>query len=486
MLILVALCITLFCQSTATQNTSCNINVVKEKNMFGTDGIRRTVGHHPFTTDALPQLGSAIARWAIKKYGTNPTILIGHDTRLSCDFVKSGLKLGLLQHGVMVYDAGVLSTPAVCLLTKHNTLFDCGIVISASHNIYTDNGVKIIDGNNIKLTLEDELLISHLFHSDPEHSIDYDNLGKQVYWEQAEQEYIEHVIKCFTHNFLQGHTIVLDCAHGASYRLAPRIFKRCGARTITLHKHPNGENINKACGSQHPEQLQKAVLEHKATAGFAFDGDADRVIAVNSEGEVRDGDDILALLLNHHLYQNQEYIVGTIMTNEGFNTYLQKKNKVLLRTPVGDKYVAQKLETINADLGGEQAGHIILRDYLKTGDGVMTALRVMEVLINSNNYTMNTFKHFPQLLINISITEKKDLTKEPIASIIRKYEKRLHKGRIVVRYSGTQDLLRILVESDDEHTTHTIAHSLANELKSILSNNKYITHDVAHHVASNL
>jgi len=398
-----------------------------------------------------------------------------HDTRISCDFVKSALKVGLLRHGITVYDVGVLSTPAVCFLTKNNAIFDCGIVISASHNVHTDNGIKIIDGNNIKLTLEDEQRITDLFNDDPNHAVTYDNLGKQEYWHKAEQEYIEQVVNRFERNFLQGRTIVLDCANGATHKLAPRIFKRCGARVITLHKHPNGTNINNKCGSQHPESLQGAVREYKADAGFAFDGDGDRVIAVtrviasSDTCIIKDGDDILALLLDNRRYADQPYVVGTIMTNEGFNVYLKKRNKTLLRTQVGDKYVAQKLEEVGTDLGGEQSGHTILRDYLKTGDGVMTALRVMETIIDANNMDMNTFKRYPQILINIPIKTRKDLTQEPLAGIIKKYEKQLHKGRIVVRYSGTENCARVMVEDYDEQNTKDIAHNLAAELQCALA-----------------
>ena len=461
---LIILCIALSCPSLIADN-----NAVKEINMFGTDGIRRTVGFHPFTLDALAQLGSAIARWAEYKYGNNPTILLGHDTRISCDFIKAALKVGLLRHSVTVYDVGVLSTPAVCFLTKNNAIFDCGIVISASHNVHTDNGIKIIDGNNIKLLIEDEQRITELFNDDPNHPVNYNTLGKQEYWHKAEQEYIEQVVNRFKRNFLQGRTIVLDCANGATHKLAPRIFKRCGARVITLHKHPNGTNINNRCGSQHPESLQGAVREYKADAGFAFDGDGDRVIAVSRQGNVKDGDDVLALLLDNPRYADQQYVVGTIMTNEGFNVHLKERNKTLLRTPVGDKYVAQKLEEIGTDLGGEQSGHTILRDYLKTGDGVMTALRVMETIIDVNNMDMHTFERYPQILISIPIKTKKDLTQDPLARIIKKYGKQLHGGRIVVRYSGTENCARVMVEDCDEQNTKDIAHNLSAELQCALA-----------------
>ena len=457
---LIIICITI---------ASMPLVAIKEINMFGTDGIRRTMGVHPFTLEALPQLGSAIARWAEQKYGNNPTILLGHDTRISCDFVKAALKIGLLRHGVTVYDAGVTTTPAACFLTKNNPIFDCGIIISASHNPHADNGIKLIDGNNIKLSLEDERMITGLFYDESSPDIDYTQLGKQEYWHKADQEYIEQVVERFKRNFLQGRTVVLDCANGATYKIAPRVFKQCGARVISLNKHPNGININDECGSQHVEGLQNAVIAHKADIGFAFDGDGDRVVAVNRHGEIKDGDDIIFLLLNHPRYADQAHIVGTVMTNEGFNTYMQQNNKSLVRTPVGDKYVAQKLEEMDLNLGGEQSGHIILRDYLKTGDGIMTALRVMEALIESNNFDMQTFEHYPQVLINIPIQVKKDLTQEPLASIIKKYESQLSKGRIVVRYSGTENYARVMVEDCDESTTKTIAHDLATELQKALT-----------------
>ncbi len=449
--------------------TGQSMNANTPRNMFGTDGIRRTVGVEPFTAESLPRLGRAIARWAEKKYGPHPKVLLGHDTRLSCAFVKGALKSGLLQSGVHIDDTGVLPTPAVCLLVDRNAVYDFGIVISASHNPYHDNGIKIIDGNTIKLTIEDEETITYFFNADAQYKIKYDMLGSQEYWYQAEREYIKYIVAQFPTNFLRGYTIVLDCAHGATHVVAPRIFKKCGARIITLHNQPSGTNINNRCGSQHVERLQGAVREYNANVGFAFDGDGDRMIAVNKHGQVKDGDDILALLLSHPRYVNQKAVVGTIMSNEGLRVYVESLGKILYRTSVGDKYVAQKLEQEDLLLGGEQSGHTILRNYLKTGDGVMAALYVMETAIKTNNMDLNTFDHYPQLLINVPIVEKKDLNSEPIATIIQEHEKKLRRGRIVVRYSGTENCIRVMVEDNEKTHTQEIAQSLAQALKQELS-----------------
>ena len=446
--------------------SSSSLTETKE-NMFGTDGIRATVGNAPFTAPDLHKMGLALGAWIVKTYGENATVLIGHDTRLSCSFVKSSLKSGLLAYPVCLIDAGILPTPAVVQLALTHDAIACGIIISASHNPFQDNGIKIIDGKKGKLSAQDELEITDLFYN-PDITCNYAQLGEERFWNNAQKVYTEHVKAYFTPNFLEGKKIILDCANGAAFEVAPALFKHFGAEVVAFAHEPNGKNINVASGAVHPEALQTLVLEHHADAGFAFDGDSDRVIAVNNAGEIRDGDDILALLLGHPLYMHATTVVGTVMTNKGLESWLSQQNRTLARTPVGDKYIARKLQKDNLLIGGEQSGHIILKDYLPTGDGIFTALRIMEAIAYAHNESMKTFIRFPQILINVPIQEKKDLTLEPFATMLREYEEQLSNGRLVVRYSGTEPILRIMIENDDKIQADRIAHALANELQSAL------------------
>jgi phosphoglucosamine mutase len=438
------------------------------RNLFGTDGIRGCVGDAPLTIDGLHRLGNAISLWAQKKYGAHPTFLLAHDTRVSCSLVKSLLKSGLMLHPVRVYDGDVLPSPAVVQLLYQHPQFNAGIIISASHNPYHDNGIKLVDGALGKISLEDELLITHYFDA---HQIecDYASLGMEFVWSEAEKKYIDYVVKFFKNNFLHGIKIVLDCANGAAYRVAPYLFRALGADVIMLHEQPNGFNINKNCGAVHPECLQKCVIEQGADIGFAFDGDADRVIAINRYGHIKNGDDILALLMQHPLYKNTPAIVGTSMTNQGFEMFLHKLHKKLIRTAVGDKYVALALAEQNLLLGGEPSGHIILRDYLNTGDGIFVALRLIETVMFLDNWEMDTFQKFPQIIINVPIEHKKDLTSEPLAQLISANQQLLIEGRLIVRYSGTEHLLRIMIEDLDHDRAQAIGDRLSKQLFQLLN-----------------
>lgn len=436
-------------------------------NLFGTDGIRATVGKAPFTSKELTQLGHALGLWACQRYSQQPRILLGHDTRHSCSWVKSALQTGLLRHPVIVYDADVLPTPALCKIIKDNNEFDCSIIISASHNPYHDNGIKIVNQAG-KINREDELLISSLFRQE-QLSDDYSLFGNVTWFTHAQALYQQALQRHFPSNFLHNKKVVLDCANGATTTSALAIFKLFGATVIPLHYQPNGININQACGTLHTQDLQQAIVAHQADIGFAFDGDGDRVIAVNRHGTPRDGDDIMALLLHHPLYADTPHIVSTIMSNQGFEVYVKNQHKQLIRTSVGDKYVAAQLAQDNLLLGGEQSGHIIMRDYLDTGDGIFTALRVMETLLLTNNWDMITFQRYPQILLNIPVTTKQDLTSPPLAALIAQSQSQLHSGRIVVRYSGTENLLRIMVEDDQLHHAQSIGTCLAQALQKQLS-----------------
>jgi phosphoglucosamine mutase len=440
-----------------------------KKNLFGTDGIRGRVGVHPFTRDALPELGSALGAWILKTYGPGASVLLAHDTRNSCSWVKAALTSGMLLHPLHLVDAQVLPTPAVlCLIQKKLSHFSCGIIISASHNPYQDNGIKIIDAATGKISHADETTITELFYAD---SVEQQQslFGTSTALANASELYAETVTALFPPLFLRGKTIVLDCAHGATSSLAETIFTACGAKVIVINSQPTGTNINECCGALHPEELQRAVLEHKADAGFAFDGDGDRVIAVSSHGEVKNGDDILALLSQHPLYSSQPVVIGTIMSNQGFELFLRNNGKLLVRAAVGDKYVAQELNAKNLLLGGEQSGHIIVRDYLPSGDGIVAALRTVEALQHTHNPTMETFTKYPQVLLNIAVPTKKDLSLSPFREIIEVNQSQLSTGRLLVRYSGTESVLRIMAEAENLEQAQSTAALVSQQLAHALS-----------------
>ncbi len=437
-------------------------------NIFGTDGIRNKVGTGLFSLENLPKLGRAIALWLEKKGGEQPSIVLACDTRISCDFVKSALKSGLLLSPVSLVDAGILPTPGLAQLLSLNKNYSLGIMISASHNPYYDNGIKLIDSLTGKLSQEDEITISAFFNS-MNKPAEYSMFGKDIILLDAPDIYIKTICSFFPSNFLLGKKIVLDTAHGATYLVAPAIFQALGAHVITLNNKPNGTNINAQCGATDLVSLQKSVLENKADIGFAFDGDGDRLMLVSSFAETKNGDDILALLSQHRAYKNQDTIVGTVMSNQGLEVFLQQAGKKLLRTAVGDKYVVQALQEHAYLLGGEQSGHIILKDLATTGDGILAALRICEVLQQTNNWSLDTFEKYPQVLLNVIVTHKKDLTTGQALAILNLAEKQIVSGRILVRYSGTENLLRVMVEEKDPQKAAAIAHELAQELKDYLS-----------------
>lgn len=437
-------------------------------NLFGTDGVRTRVGDIPFTQEALPRLGAAIARWALQTHTHRPRILIAHDTRISCSWVSATLESGLLHYPITIRTADTLSTPAACLLAHINDEIDCGIIISASHNPYHDNGIKIIRKNG-KISAEDERMITEFFYHPSEDPIDYNNLGSRKAYTSAIEDYITYIVNMFPENMLAGKTIVLDCAHGATYNVAQTIFERLGATTHMLFNAPDGININEHCGAVHPDALAQAVRMHDAHAGFAFDGDGDRIVAVSADGIIHNGDTILALLLDHPRYKETSHVVGTIMSNHGFAHFLKQRDKKLVRANVGDKHVALALETNDLLLGGEQSGHIIMRDYMNTGDGIFTALRLLETFTLNGNWAMRTFTAYPQILINVPVSEKKDLSIPPFCTIIQEYENQLHAGRCVIRYSGTENLLRVMVEDDTLENATIIGTALSQKLSIALN-----------------
>lgn len=435
--------------------------------LFGTDGIRTKVGNYPLTSQALPLLGRAIAHWAYEKYGKDSKILIASDTRYSCDWIKMHLAGGFLEQGLSVFDTGILPTPGLYHLIKKDPSFSCGIMISASHNSSQDNGIKIVDRVG-KITKIDEERIQELFLQ-PSFNCDYAKLGKMTVCETAQADYSASILSHFPAGFLKGTKIVLDCAHGATSSLAPVLFEKLGAHVITLHNEPDGYNINKHCGALHLESLSKSVIQHKALMGFAFDGDGDRVMLVNQAGETKDGDDILALLLTHPDYKNERGVVSTIMANQGCEAHVTSLGKEFIRTAVGDKHIVEALTTQKLLLGAEPSGHIILNDIIATGDGMLAALKIAQAIFLTGNMTCNTFKKFPQYLINVQVKQQKSLNDEPIRAVIASHEQQLDKGRLLVRYSGTEPLIRVMVEDSDAQGAQNLAQSLAQKLSQLLA-----------------
>lgn len=451
---------------------------------FGTDGIRGNATQFPFTHDALVILGQAVAQWSIKKYASStkqPQLLIGNDTRQSCTRIKNALIQGLMSSSLTIVDAGIIPTPAVFKLLQTPTEalqnlknpFNFGIVISASHNPAYDNGIKFFDAKQGKLTPEDEQEIEQLFTASYQNSIflSENSTATKITWPEAQKTYIQQITATLYPNFLEGKTIVLDCAHGATYDVAQTIFKQLGAHVISLFVTPDGTNINENCGAVNPQIVACEVQRHNAYAGFAFDGDGDRVIAINKHGAIKDGDDILAILLENEELKQTVTIVGTIMTNHGFDLLLQRKNKKLIRTAVGDKYIAARLEQEQLLLGGEASGHIIIRNYLMSGDGIFTALKLLQTMIATNNDEMNSFIKLPQRLLNIPVAVKADLTSDSIKHIIATCQAELTNGRIIIRYSDTEPLLRIMTEGENQEIADKVAKKLATEFSNLLINN---------------
>ncbi|MCL4360736.1 phosphoglucosamine mutase [Candidatus Dependentiae bacterium] len=434
------------------------------KNIFGTDGIRAKVGKNPVQINDLIDLSQSICQWAWSKFGKSSCILIS-DTRQSCDFIKSLVKGVLLANGIKSYDAGILPTSSAYFF-KH--LANFAIIISASHNPYYDNGIKIIDLQNAKLTLEDELAISKNFH-EKNFQNNYEIIEKETILPDACFTYINSVINLFEENFLKNKKIVLDVANGSTFKVAPEIFTKLGAKIITINSLPNGKNINLNCGALYLENLAQQINETKADFGFAFDGDGDRVIAVNRYGQIKNGDDLLAILTNNISYKNQKSVVGTVMSNQGLENYLKNKNMNLIRTSVGDKYIYEQLTQNNLLLGAEQSGHIILKNILPTGDGIISALKVLETVIETKNWNLETFEKFPQVLLNVPVKFKVDLSKSPYYEIINSSQKSLINGRLLVRFSGTENCLRIMVEEKDEIIANNICYDLADKLQKELT-----------------
>lgn len=431
---------------------------------FGTDGIRGRVGAFPFTERDIARLAAAIAEWAKKRYvKQSPRFLIGHDTRESCYWITPLIINILHQAGCSTDYAGTIPTPAILAAIQKDSSFDAGIVVSASHNLYHDNGIKLFDAQHGKISTLDEKDISELFNiSSNLESVDY---SKELIKTDYHSSYLDAIKTMSGSVSFARKKIVIDCAHGAVTTMAQELFESLGAETIVVNAHPTGKNINEGCGAVHPEGLRDAVLTHNAWVGLAFDGDGDRLVIVNRHGAIKDGDDVLALLVMSPEYSSTPAVVGTVVSNLGFEHFLESLGKKLLRAAVGEKHVAKMLVEENLILGGEPSGHTIVRRYLNAGDALFAAVAALKSALINNNQDLETFVRTPQYMTSFRVTERKDLNAAPLADIITTHEQQLTQGRILVRYSGTEPVIRVMVEDPNAEAAQTTMHSLCASLQ---------------------
>lgn len=438
------------------------------KKYFGTDGIRGTVGIFPITPDFILKLG-----WAFGKVLTENNqkkVLIGKDTRVSGYMFESALEAGLVSAGIDTVILGPMPTPAVAYLIK-TLRADSGLVISASHNPYYDNGIKFFNAKGCKLSDEIEHRIEYYLEQ-PMVTVASEKIGKASRIQDAAARYIEFCKNIFdAQESLAGLKIILDCANGATYHIAPKIFSELGANVIGLHIEPNGLNINEGAGSLHPQKLCDAVKTHQADLGIAFDGDGDRVILVDHLGEILDGDDILYILSKYYFAQGyvEEGIVGTQMTNYGLEIALKELNIPFMRTKVGDRYVLEKLQKNNWVLGGENSGHILCMDKTSTGDGIVAAIQVLNAMAHAKK-NLHELKQgmikYTQILTNVPFASSHPalLESESIQSAVKQAETRLNPGRVLLRPSGTEPVVRVMVEGIDKERIQSVSSYLIEEL----------------------
>ncbi len=445
--------------------------------MFGTDGVRG-VANEELTPQLAMQLGQAGAYVLTRQKNHKPTIMVGCDTRISGDMLANALMAGACSVGANCVYVGVVPTPAVAYLTK-KYMVDAGVVISASHNPVEFNGIKFFDGDGFKLpdALEDEIeaqIKSNMkdikFPIGP-------GVGRIKTRTEAREEYINHSVRAVNVN-LSGMKIVVDCAEGASYYTSIEALTKSGADIVAIHNHPDGTNINANCGSTHMEELQARVVAENAAVGLAFDGDADRLLAVDENGKMVDGDQIMAIIGNYMKSQgklNGDTIVATVMSNLGFSLMCQKNGINLERTAVGDRYVLERMKEIGGSLGGEQSGHIIFLDENTTGDGLLSALHLLQVMVESGKPLSELAKVMdvlPQALVNAKVANhKKDKYMEfpEIKEAIEALESRFAgEGRVLIRPSGTEPLVRVMIEGKDQKQIQEEAEKLAALIQDIM------------------
>ncbi len=448
------------------------------KKLFGTDGIRGRANKFPLTVDMISRIGMAIGA-ILKRDGHRNNIVIGKDTRLSGYMIEDALAAGLNAVGIDVLLLGPIPTPGVAMLAKSMNC-DIGIMISASHNPYYDNGIKLFDSKGIKFPDDIERKIENCIEVSCFESFlaEDDKLGRRTVSEHSlyQQRYIQFLKNTFPRGLdLNGFKIALDCANGAAYKVAPTVLEELGAELFVIGNKPNGTNINKECGSTDIRQLQKLVVDNGADIGIALDGDADRIIIVDENGHEVDGDKIIGLIATKMLATKElmgNTVVVTQMSNLGLENYLNSLGLDVVRTQVGDRYVAEEMRKNGYNLGGEQSGHIILGDYSTTGDGTLIALQVLTILAKEKNKTMSEladlYKSVPQIMKNVEYDKEKGnpLDADSVIKIIEQSEEKLKgNGRLLIRKSGTQPLIRVMAESTDENIMNEVVNSIVAEIE---------------------
>ncbi len=453
------------------------------KKLFGTDGIRAEAGKFPLDADTVAIIGHSLAKQLERKLGRNATIITGRDTRESGVWIENAFHKGASSAGARCESAGVITTPAIAFLTGKFS-FDAGVVISASHNPFQDNGIKIFSPTGKKIDDETERTIeADVFASQTATisenlpSIQDSKIEVLRSTKEYGKTYLEHLAKGFEDLNLKGFKMVVDCANGASSHLVFPLFSGFGADVVIINNSPNGRNINNNCGSLHIEGLKKKVLQEGADFGVAYDGDADRAIFVDEKGNIVDGDAslyIMACFMKKRNMLTNETVVATVMSNVGLEIALAQRGIKMLRTSVGDKYVLEELLRTNSNLGGEQSGHIIFPFRSLAGDGMLTTLFILKAIQESGKTLSSLtegFKKFPQVLINVKVSKKIPFEKIPeVNKALEKIKAEIgEKGRLLLRYSGTENLARIMIEGEDEEKIRLQAEFLGEKIKNSLN-----------------
>jgi phosphoglucosamine mutase len=442
------------------------------KKYFGIDGIRGEVNKGNITGEMFFKFGLAAGTYFSNQNKERHKVFIAKDTRLSGYMLEPALVSGLISSGMDVFLLGPLPTNGLAMLTK-SMKADLGIMLTASHNLHSDNGLKLFGPDGMKLSDKVEKQIEKLIDDKVEkYFVKPNDLGRAKRLEDATENYVSILKNIFPKSFnLFGIKIFLDCANGAAYKSAPALLREFGADVVAIGINPDGFNINKNCGSTHPELIQQSVKTHKADIGIAFDGDADRVIMCDETGEIIDGDQIIAMIAKNWKKKKilKGGVVGTLMTNLGLENYFRCNDIKFYRANVGDRYVKEKMNTLKYNLGGEQSGHIILGNLATTGDGLLVALEVLSSLKNNikASKVFSVFKKIPQILENIKVKNKNIIENKSLSAKINRIDKNLkQEGRLLVRKSGTENLIRIMVESSDKK----LIKDTLNEVKKLILN----------------